>query len=204
MLLTGFELAHKYFPHGGTCLEFGVGQGTSYELMAKRIYYKYHHDILIGFDSWQGLPKETENVWFPERHGEGGMEFSKELVCKKLDKFTDEHDPKFRFVDGFYSDSLTQEIQKSITNLIFVNIDVDLHKSTLEVLNFIKPLLQVNTILYFDDWKDPYDGEREDGSAWGEHRAWADWIANNQEIETEILDINVLNQHLMRVKSIGK
>jgi len=67
-----FHLAHKIFKKG-TCLEFGVSKGDSYVWQAEQILKLYPESRLIGFDSWLGLPKEAEGVWFPYRHRRGNI-----------------------------------------------------------------------------------------------------------------------------------
>lgn len=189
-----FEYAHKIFPNGGTCLEFGVYTGETYLYQAKRIFTKYKQSNLIGFDSWQGLPEETTGIWRPERHARTKFSSPKSIVLSKLRHHR--HDSRFRLVDGFFNQTLTKELQKEISNLIFVNIDVDIHKSTLEVLDFVYPLLQKGTVLYFDDWKDPQDNNSE---PWGEHLAWEQWSSRHPETQVKTIKINDLNQRFMEV-----
>ena len=43
-------------------------------------------------------------------------------------------------------------MQSRMPKVGMVHIDVDLYSSTMEVLEFIKPLLVVGTVLIFDDW----------------------------------------------------
>ena len=40
----------------------------------------------------------------------------------------------------------------SLSSLIFVNVDVDLYISTIQLLDFIKPLMRPGMIIYWDDW----------------------------------------------------
>jgi len=198
ILKEAFWKAHKIFPEGGICLEFGVGRGGSYLWMVEQIVKKSLSSKLIGFDSWQGLPEETAGVWFPERHGRGVFSYSKGCVMEKLSSMGIKgDDSRFSFVDGFFSKSLTNEVQSSIFDLIFVNIDVDIYKSSLEVLNFIKPLLREGVVIYWDDWKDPidkYEGE------WGEHLAWKQWSEANPDVIVVEAQVNELNQRYMIVK----
>lgn len=101
----------------------------------------------------------------------------------------------------FFADSLTKKLQQQIKNLIFVNIDVDIYKSTTELLDFIKPLLRPGVIIYWDDWKDPQD---EFAGKWGEHFAWETWIAKNKDIKAETIEINPLNQRYMIITEVSK
>jgi len=195
LFAEAFHLAHKNFPEGGTCLEFGVSEGNTYIWQAKQIITKYKNSMLIGFDSWVGLPPETKDVWAPERHKAGEFASPKEVVETRL-SLVAENDNRFKLVDGFFFDSLTSDLCKTIKNLIFVNIDVDIHISTIQLLDFVKPLLRSGVILYWDDWKDPndkYEGE------WGEHLAWKEWNLRSPEIKTKTLKTNQWDQRIMEI-----
>lgn len=186
-----FHRAHEYFPEGGTLLEFGVFVGKTFEYQAMCMDRGYKNDSLIGFDSFQGLPAETEGVWYPTRHRIGNYSSSRYEVEKRISGMSSRD--KCKLVEGFYCDTLTEELQNTISNVIFVNIDVDLHSSTLEVLDFIKPLVQKGTLIYWDDWKNPTDVNNE---SWGEHRAWKEW----EEVNTTswlTIEVNKLNQRTM-------
>lgn len=191
MIMRAFHRANSNFPEGGTCLEFGVCSGMTYMQQAIAIRNQYPNSKLIGFDSWEGLPEEEEGVWRPDRHAAGQFSCRKDAVLGAMAAHNISEDPRFKFVDGFYSDSLTPSLQSEIKNLIFVNVDVDLYLSCKEVLEFIKPLLRPGVVIYFDDWKDPQD--KYEGK-WGEHLAWEEFIIKYPEIKYDILEINQYNQ----------
>lgn len=162
---------------------------------------------MIGFDSWQGLPAETDGVWTADRHAVGQYAAPKDEVKSKLDALgITEADKRFRLVDGFYSESLTPEVAATCGPLTFVNIDVDIHSSTIELLDFIGPKLRPGVILYWDDWKDPRDHAGED---WGEHLAWNEWLAKQTGISVKTIEVNPVEQRSMLVtaangKTLGK
>jgi hypothetical protein len=108
----------------------------------------------------------------------------------------DSGDPRFTLVDGFFRDTLTPELQATIRDLIFVNIDVDVHSSTLDLLGFIGPLLRPGVMLYWDDWQDPHDYNPQ---PWGERRAWEEWYARQPDLHVETIEINAVNQRSMLV-----
>ena len=191
---NAFHLAHKIFPNGGTCLEFGVFRGNSYFYQASHIKETYKNSKLIGFDSWMGLPEETSSVWRPRTHAKGEYCSTKDNVLNKLESTNLLGDERFSFVDGFYSDSLTPELQKTISNVIFINVDVDIYQSTIELLDFVKPLLRPGVIIYWDDWKDPRANNPE---LWGEHLAWDHWTTKNPTFKAELVETNWVNQRIM-------
>ncbi|TWT62139.1 class I SAM-dependent methyltransferase [Rubinisphaera italica] len=196
-----FHLAHYVFPQGGTCLEFGVFKGGTYCYQAQQILEKYSGSTLIGFDSWQGLPVESSEVWAPQRHGPGEFAAPKtELLGKLSGLGIEPGDGQFRLIDGFFSDSLTDELRQTIHDVVFINVDVDIHRSTIELLNFVRPLLRPGVVIYWDDWKDPKD---EAAEPWGEHLAWSEWYPNQEGLEVETIEVNPINQRSMLVTRVG-
>jgi hypothetical protein len=151
---------------------------------------------LIGFDSWQGLPPESQGVWSPDRHAAGLYQADKQIILDGLRNRGLANDTRFRLVDGFFSDSLTDSLCAEIQNLIFVNIDVDLYISAKQVLNFVTPLIRKGVVIYFDDWKDPID--KYEGK-WGEHLAWEEWTAEHPNFQHEMIATNEYNQRYMEI-----
>jgi hypothetical protein len=195
--MDAFHKAHANFPEGGTCLEFGVWKGITYTMQADVILNQYPKSALVGFDSWVGLPEETCGVWRPDRHAAGNYSCVKDVVLGNLATRNLLNDPRFRLIDGFFKDSLTKELQAEIKDLIFVNVDVDLYGSCVEVLEFIRPMFRHGTIIYFDDWKDPddkYNGK------WGEHLAWEEFTAKYPDVKYTTLEINKWNQRYMEIE----
>lgn len=202
VLTNAFHLAHYIFPEGGTCLEFGVWKGRSFVWQARQIYYHYPKSRLIGFDSWQGLPPETGGVWRPERHAEGQFSASRGEVSQALRSGDVDlrADLRFTLVDGFFENTLTPELQATIHDLIFVNIDVDVHSSTLDLLGFIGPLLRPGVMLYWDDWQDPNDYNPK---PWGERLAWEEWYERQSALWVETIEVNAVNQRSMLVTRVA-
>ena len=83
-------------------------------------------------------------------------------------------------IRGYYEESLTAELQNRMPKVGVVHIDVDLYSSTVEVLQFIKPLLVIGTVLAFDDWYcfPP-------GSPKGEKLALEEFCNNNPSFKLE-------------------
>lgn len=201
-LKDGFTYAHQKFPAGGTCLEFGVCWGHSWMWQVLQIMNRYPNDVLIGFDSWQGLPKETPGVWAPERHKEGAFSSPKANVLARMDEIGAVIGSQFKLVDGFFSQSLTAELQSQIKNLIFVNCDVDIFSSCMEMLRWITPLLRVGTVVYLDDFRDPIDENNSAGAKeWGENLAWRQWTESHPEMVWDLIALNDVNQRSYQLMS---
>ncbi len=182
-------------------MEFGVYKGSTYCWQAQQILRKYHNSSLIGFDSWQGLPVETGGVWIPERHAPREFKAGKIEVLEKLKEIgVKANDGRFRLVDGFFKDSLTDKLRHEIHDVIFINVDVDIHRSTIELLDFVRPLLRPGVVIYWDDWKDPKD---ENDEAWGEHLAWSQWYPKQDGLRVETIEVNPVNQRSMLVTRVG-
>jgi hypothetical protein len=98
------------------------------------------------------------------------------IVYKK----TGLHLPVANVVQGFYCDSLTQELQSRMPKAGVVHIDVDLYSSTVDVLRFLKPLLVPGSLLVFDDFY-CFPG----GSLQGEHKALKEFLQANPEFGVE-------------------
>lgn len=117
-------------------------------------------------------------------------------------------DRRIRLVDGFFAESLTDTIREEIQDLIFINMDVDLYVSTIQVLDFIGPILKPGVVIYWDDWKDPVDseGKKQDSDGWGEHAAWETWYESQPfGLKVETVETNPLNQRYMVVtEHLGK
>lgn len=198
--MTLFErslrLAHWVSPEGGTLLEFGVFEGVTFQLTAGYAANEGWPVKMIGFDSWKGLPAEADGVWRPDRHAVGELQIDKPKCLVDLC----DHNPNIRLVDGFLEDTLTLDLQQSIADLVWVNVDVDLYSSTTTLLEFIGPLLRPGTVIYFDDWKDPKDNHDD---PWGEHRAWEEWYGRNTRVRAEVVEQNAVNQRTMIITRVG-
>jgi len=188
----------------GLALEFGVGMGNSYVWQAQQIKDWAEGCVLMGFDSFEGLPEETDGVWAPERHGKGCFAYGEEILREHMQlSGLDPDNEQFRTVKGFYADTLTEELQQKLLSvkeslpLMFVNIDVDIHLSTIQVLDFIKPMIRIGLPIYFDDWLDPIDIGK-GAEKWGEHLAWEQWSEANG-VKAVLGETNNLNQRYLVV-----
>lgn len=163
--------------------EFGMFRGFSF-WFAEQISREYTGiDFgLFGFDSFEGLPRpqlEVEAAAFKEGYFRGPYED----VIAHLKKYGADFS-RIKLYRGFFSNELFSKLRQSETfpPICICLIDVDLYNSCVPVLEFIKPLLVIGSIILFDD----YNQFGVDNSA-GERRAL---------IEFEQVNIGFQKEHL--------
>lgn len=131
--------------------EFGCHSGRTFSAAVRAARYLGMEDAdFFAFDSFEGLPEtnSAEDGFFQTgTFFTTDVDFAR-IVKRKTGLQLDEK----HVVKGFYSKSLTPQLQSSLPKVGVVHIDVDLYSSTVEVLEFIKPLMVVGTVLIFDDW----------------------------------------------------
>ena len=84
-------------------------------------------------------------------------------------------------IKGYYENTLTKDLQSKLPRVGIVHIDVDLYSSTVEVLEFVKPLLVRGTVLLFDDWYCFNPGESK-----GEKRAFEEFCLKYPNFKAEV------------------
>jgi len=131
-------------------LEFGTHHGASmleYYSLYKEFDIK---SFFYGFDSFQGLPPEptdtlSHKVWEP-----GDFSTNSNINPELLNK------PGLKIVDGWFCDTLTDDIAKEFgdSKIGLLHIDCDIYTSTMQVLEFIvkNKLLVDGSIVVYDDW----------------------------------------------------
>ncbi len=162
---------------GGDYLEFGVFKGSTFA-EAYRIAKakKLHNMRFFAFDSFEGLPQDSEK--------ESGQ-FVKGEYSASLNQFNSNLEKvgvdlkDVQAVKGWFKDTLNTETKKKLglKSAAVVWIDCDLYESTVPVLDFIYDLLVDGTILVFDDWYF-FKGHPERG----EQKALKEWLAKHPEL----------------------
>ena len=129
--------------HGGHAYEFGVFKGNS----MRNINSIITPEIFWGFDSFEGLPNTlTERIhdWHKGAYrADPRVELSR-------------YYSNFRFIAGYYNNSLKDEIvnKYGMRPASYVDIDCDLYESTITALDFMfrNKLISVGTIIGYDDF----------------------------------------------------
>jgi O-methyltransferase len=131
--------------------EFGCHSGRTFSAAVNAARYLQLNDAqFYAFDSFVGLPETDsyeDGIFQTGSFCTNRTDFLN-IVKKKTGLIVDEKN----IHEGFYSETLTSKLQDRMPKVGVVHIDVDLYSSTVDVLNFIKPLLVVGTVLVFDDW----------------------------------------------------
>ena len=187
----------------GDYLEFGVYEGTSFDLAlraASKFYpFENFHPRFFAFDSFEGLPslsasRDAPNVFIPGEYQASEEKFKRNIR-------TAARSAEVHITKGFYKDSLTRGIseQHKLTSAAFVNIDCDLYESTMEALRFVTPILQSGSVLFFDDWY--FSGGN---MKLGEAGACHDWLKNNPEIRLyDFGDVGIMGKLFIVNKELG-
>jgi hypothetical protein len=141
----------------GHYLEFGTFWGRSFF----PAYFRFRHWLqgdFYAFDSFQGLPKpqalETVTTGGDFREHTYNFGYDSFMALAHLLNVDTE---RLQVIPGFYSETLVghDPNQYGLTpqSVSVCVIDCDLYESTTQVLEFVTPLLQTGSLLYFDDWR---------------------------------------------------
>lgn len=162
-----------------TFFEFGCHSGRTFSAAINSAQYVNLMSFkAYAFDSFEGLPETNEKL---DGYFESGTFCTNradfEKIVRKQTGFVMSRD---QIIEGFYSKSLTIDLRKALPKIGVVHIDVDLYSSTVEVLNFIAPLLVNGSVVLFDDWYCFPPGKLQ-----GERRAFTEFCQNNPEFRFE-------------------
>ena len=182
-LLAAFHLLARN-DVAGDYLEFGVFRGETFRNAIRAAQQGFRATRagrfpgrFIAFDSFAGLPHVESMGDGVNPYGRGEFAASRIEFEKTLGRLHER--VAVEVVAGWFDETLTDQTaaRLGMHRAAFVNIDCDLYESTVTVLNFITPLLQTGTILYFDDWYS-YRASMNHG----EPRAAREWLARNPSI----------------------
>lgn len=169
-MLIGFQAVIDYIKKnkldsiGKDVYEFGVctGGGTG-QILESFTEHNIKFDRFYGFDSFEGLPKETEGLYCPDIWHEGAftsaqhLHMAPENVLPHLNQYVKQYtDRPVEFIKGFYEDTLNDDLMKrhDFKEPLFISMDVDIHKSCIQVWEFMIKLVVPGTIIRYDDWGD--------------------------------------------------
>ncbi len=168
----------------GHYLEFGVGAGRS-AVAALRAHGRDNPEGIAHyflFDSFEGLPALSGPDEGSKQFEAGQFAFSLADVERKLTAHGVWDEARITCVPGFFETSLPAFDRSHFKGLTasVVHVDVDLHESARQVLEFVTPHLHQGTILMFDDWN-AFD------ASWnhGERAATRAWLGAHPHLNLE-------------------
>jgi O-methyltransferase len=163
----------------GDYAEFGLWKGKNlvraYHLSRRRSWL---NDMrFIGFDSFEGIPKLTENRAEAEAFPPGTFAGSYEEVEETLKAGRVDKNRRI-LVRGWFDDTLTAETREKLKlqTVAIAYVDCDVYQSTVPVLNFLGSCLADGGVIVFDDWY--CFGNDQDK---GQQKAFAEWLERNPQ-----------------------
>lgn len=147
----------------GTWAEFGVGAGESLDWFS---WHKPVNNVLVGFDSFEGLPEP----WLEQPVGQW-----------RAEPYSTDR-PDVHIVTGLFQDSLARAEVKTLLGerLAFVHIDCDLYSSTCAVFAGINEQISAGVVIVFDEFSGFLGWEH------GEAKAFMEFC-RRQRVEFEYL-----------------
>lgn len=124
----------------GNIVEFGTYKGGSTRAIRDELERNGNgkrgarQKLIYTCDSFQGLSEDYENM-------------RKGAFATKVPDL-----PGVRIVEGFFADSLTEQLAKEVGRVSFAHLDADLYSSTLTALTWLTPLLRSGSVLAFDEF----------------------------------------------------
>ncbi len=182
--------------------QWGVYTGGTMKGIAKRIH---GFGRLWGFDSFQGLPAESRDVALEGSHWKPGAfssadamhEYQLPALLSRLHATVGYQN--MTLVPGYFNASLSAERTRHLPfqPALLVDIDVDLHLSTIQCLTWMieRKLLVPGTLVRYDDF-------RRIKQRHGEGRAHRE-LTRRYRITWENLGHKELNSREWRVVAIG-
>lgn len=161
----------------GAVVEFGVFEGEWMQVLIEACERGGILRDFYGFDSFEGLPKPTEDDLDCWSEGQYAADF--EAVCAKLQC---DRRPNVKLVKGWFTETLSRDIARSIDKIAYARVDCDLYRPALECLDWLGPRLTNGAILVFDDWT--WNVEK------GETRAFREWNERQSGMQFEMLVYN--------------
>jgi O-methyltransferase len=162
-----------------TFFEFGCHSGRTFSAAVNAARFLRMRDVdFFAFDSFEGLPQtnEIEDGYFQT----GTFFTSKDDFWRIVKRRTGVRLADRQIIKGFYNESLKEVVRNRMPKAGVIHIDVDLYSSTVDVLDFIAPLLVEGSVILFDDWH-TFPG----GSLMGERRAMAEFMLENPDFRFE-------------------
>lgn len=183
--------------------EFGVYTGR-YMRMLSLVLARSGVDYrkFFGFDSFQGLPPEDLRSKPQRVHWQVGSynaadiykTYSSDELQAKIKTYI--NNSRVELVRGFYNESLTVRLVKSVRPALYVEIDCDLYISTVQALEWMlaNRLIVRGTVIGYDDMKA--------GGAGGERQAHEEMVSK-YGLKLRSLAPNIRPNNIFAVEGVG-
>lgn len=177
---TNFLFSNHSEPiSNGYYFEFGCHKARTMRYSWRHTRHNFRFTY-VGFDSFEGLP-DLDPMDQMADWQKGSFAMSEEEFVRMV---LEAGMPRDRLVTvkGFYDATLTSALADRFLprKVSIVYVDCDLYKSTVPVLDFVRPFLQQGTIIAFDDWNcyfaNPLRGQR---------LAWKEFLEANHDLRFE-------------------
>lgn len=136
----------------------------------------------FGFDSFEGLPEVTGiDCVKGDQFYTGQYACSRDQVEANLTTHGADWD-RTHLIEGYFNESCTSALRHHhrLERVPVALIDCDLYSSTVDVLDFLRPMLMDKSILIMDDWN-AYDADNERG----QRRAMREFLRTHRRWELE-------------------
>lgn len=150
--------------------EFGIYTGGSMMYIEQQLYkHNLKPNCVYGFDSFEGLPEEQNNLplqncwkkggfdsreYFKKDNAKDAMNFIKDKLKTNTNNLS--LDIQTILVGGFFQNTLDKYLVKNynLKPACLIDIDVDLYISTKQIFTFMfeNRLIEKNTVIIYDDW----------------------------------------------------
>jgi hypothetical protein len=165
----------------GSYLEFGVFTGSSFNFAMKinktldKLLGESNCDF-IGFDSFEGFGTVNQTDKHP-RFRDNIFSVDEKKILRNIKKCS--KNQNYKIIKGFFNETLKKNPEEyNIKKARVIMVDCDLKESTTLALNFTKNILQIGTIILFDDYIF-YNGDEKKG----EYAAFEEFKKNNPNIK---------------------
>ena len=175
--LVGAELEGDY-------LEFGVFEGRTFGYVNKLMARLFPDMRFVALDSFEGLPEPSGIDADPANTSgfyKGQFTCAEDAFLANLRAVNPQLDEaRLHIVKGWFDQSLKpgNPAIAGLDKVAAAWIDCDLYSSTVPVLEFLTPRLQVGSVILFDDWR-CYRNLPD----YGEQKACAEWLDRNPQIK---------------------
>jgi predicted O-methyltransferase YrrM len=139
----------------GHVMEFGVATGASTRIIRRALnrarmnpFLPHRRKKIYACDSFEGLREDFENA-------KAGTFAGRVPSISGVN-----------FVKGYFETTLTPQLRDEIGKVAFAHLDADLYTSTIYVLTWLTPLLDVGSLLLFDEFIGEFGAERQAFEEW--------------------------------------